>query len=127
MKKITLSLIGFIAFNFVALAQFSFPVETGPVLVAAGSPITVNINDAVNAAGVPAEDYLSFSVTADWVDDNDSWSVEADLTVTTATGSVLIDPASSGAASSGAATTLVFASDFNGIYNPVTDGTLDIV
>lgn len=127
MKKITLSLFGFLACSLFALAQFTFPIETGPILVAQGSPVTLDINDAANSAGVPVVDYISFSVSADWVSSFDAWASEADLTVNTSAGSVLIDPATSGAANSGVPTTLTFEGDFIANYNPGADGALEII
>ena len=104
MKKITSLLCISIAFltSFSVFSQFSFPIDAGPYAVASGTPVTVNVNDAGNTEGVTAGLYDSFIITADWVDTNNAWSSEADLTVITSAGSVLIDPATSGGANSGA-------------------------
>lgn len=131
MKKITLLVFAFFAITTCALAQYSFPSIAGPTNVPQGAPVTLNINDAANSAAVPASStgsYGSFSISVDWAaGGGNPWSAEADLTVTTTAGSVLIDPATTGSASSGAATTLTFEGDFAGPYDPTTDGFLDIV
>lgn len=131
MKKITFIVIAFIALSMSAFAQYSFPPIAGPTNVASGSPVTININDAGNSAAVPASStgtYQSFSVSADWVAGLGSpYSSEADLTLTTTAGSIGIDPPTSGALSSTSATTIVFEGDFAGLYDPTTDGFLEIV
>lgn len=129
MKKITSLLCISIAFltSFSVFSQFSFPIDAGPYAVASGTPVTVNVNDAGNTGGVTAGLYDSFIITADWVDTNNAWSSEADLTVITSAGSVLIDPATSGGANSGANTTLTFEGSFTNVYDPSVDGFLDIV
>ncbi|MFC0604523.1 T9SS type A sorting domain-containing protein [Winogradskyella pulchriflava] len=129
MKKITyLVLCMFIGGLMTANAQYSFPAVAGPVVVAAGSPVTLNINDAANAAGVPAGMYSTFSVSVDWAEDaGNPFSSEADLTMTTTAGSVLIDPATTGSAGSANPTTMTFDGTFTADYDPTTDGFMDIV
>jgi gliding motility-associated-like protein len=131
MKKNTLFFIAFIALSISAFAQYSFPPVTGPTNVSAGAPVTLSINDAGNTAAVPASSsgsYSSFSVSADWIaGGGNPYSSEADLTLTTTAGSILINPPTSGGLSSGSATTLIFEGDFSGLYDPTTDGFLDIV
>ena len=128
MKKITMSIIMtfFFALTWQSNAQFTFP-NVGPSNVAQGTPVNISINDAANSANVPSGTYTDFYITVDWTDGFNAWSSEADLTVVTAAGSTLIDPASSGSADSGAATTLVFNGTFAGNYDPSVDATLNIV
>lgn len=112
-----------------ANAQYTFPTVPGPVNVVAGTGATVNLNDAANSAGVPVALYDSFSITVDWGNPaGNPWSSEAELQVVTINGVVAdIDPPSTGAANSGAATTLTFSGTITGNYEPGVDGTLDIV
>jgi hypothetical protein len=128
MKKVTLFL--FIFGCFLALnAQHVFDPVAGPINVPEGTPPTVNINDSGNTAGVPASStgtYNSFSVSVDWVNTNNAWSSEADLTITTAAGSITIDPPTSGALSGTGDTTLTFEGDLAGLYDPQTDGLLEL-
>ena len=128
MKKVTLFL--FIFGCFLALnAQHVFDPVAGPINVPEGTPPTVNINDSGNAAGVPASStgtYNSFSVSVDWVNTNNAWSNEADLTITTAAGSITIDPPTSGALAGTGDTTLTFEGDLAGLYDPQTDGLLEL-
>ncbi|WP_452221021.1 T9SS type A sorting domain-containing protein [Lacinutrix salivirga] len=127
MKKITLLFFVAVLSSLTAMAQYSFPAVAGPTNVANGTPVTLNINDAANTAGATAGSYLTFTVTADWVAGGGGpWSSEADLTVTTAAGSVSFDSATSGDASSGAATSLSFDGAFTAPYDPSTDGTLTL-
>jgi len=130
MKKITFIVLAFFAFTLNAIAQHSFDPVAGPTNVAQGTPVTLNINDAGNTAAAPASStgtYLSFSITAEWVAGGGGpWSSEADLEVVTSGGSVFIDPPTTGGASSGAATTLTFDGNFASLYDPTTDGALDI-
>jgi hypothetical protein len=131
MKKITLFLtFSLLCFSGFLSAQHNFGTVAGPVLVAQATPVTININDAGNGAGVPASPtgtYTSFSVSVDWIDNFDAWSSEADLSVITSAGTVLIDPATTGSANSGNATTMTFVGEFTAPYNPTTDGFLDIL
>ena len=131
MKKITLFLtFSLLCFSGFLSAQHNFGTVAGPVLVAQATPVTININDVGNTAGVPASPtgtYTSFSVSVDWSDNFDAWSSEADLSVITTAGTVLIDPATTGSANSGNATTMTFVGEFTAPYNPSTDGFLDIL
>ena len=83
MKKITFLFMLFaLAFTWQINAQHTFPVIAGPTNVAAGSPVTLSINDAANSAAVPAGSYSSFTVTADWTAGGGGpWSSEADITL----------------------------------------------
>ena len=128
MKKITLLLFTMLLGSFTTFAQYDFSTVVGPTSVVNGSPVTLNINDIANAAGAPAGTYIDFVVTADWVSTNNAWASEADLTLTTTAGSVLIDPATTGSADSGTSTTLTFEGTLpGGSYDPSVDGFLDIV
>jgi hypothetical protein len=128
MKNFTYLLLCFFIGGFMTVsAQYSFSTVAGPVNVAQGSPVTLNINDVGNTASVPAGVYDSFSVSVDWAAGGGGpWSSEADLTMTTTAGLVSIDPATTGSASSGTATTMTFEGTFSGLYDPSTDGFLDI-
>ena len=130
MKKITLFLI-MLGFFLTANAQYNFPPIVGPTNVASGTPVTLNLNDVANVAAVPASStgsYNSFSITVDWVAGaGNPFSSEADLTVTTTAGSILIDPATAGSNTSAADTTLTFEGDFLAIYDPLVDGYIDLV
>ncbi|MDB9755617.1 gliding motility-associated C-terminal domain-containing protein [Winogradskyella sp.] len=130
MKKITLIFI-MLAFVLTANAQYVFNPIVGPTNVAAGAPVTINLNDVANAAGVTASStgsYDSFSITMDWTAGGGGpWSTEADLTFTTTAGSVTVDPPTTGGATNANATTMTFDGDLAGIYNPTTDGYIDLV
>lgn len=130
MKKITLFLI-MLGFILTANAQYVFSPVTGPTNVAAGAPVTINLNDVANSAGVTASStgsYDSFSVSVDWTAGGGGpWSSEADLTFTTTAGSVTVDPPTTGGANTGGATTLTFEGTLAGIYDPTTDGFIDLV
>jgi gliding motility-associated-like protein len=130
MKKITLFFI-MLGFFLTASAQYDFNPIVGPTNVAAGSPVTINLNDAANSAGVPASStgsYDSFSITVDWVvGSGNPWSSEADLTFTTTAGSITIDPPTTGGLNSNASTTLTFEGDLAGVYDPTADGFIDLV
>jgi hypothetical protein len=129
MRKITFLLFTLVLTSFAVNAQHTFATIPGPVTVASDSgPTTLSINDVGNSAGVPAGTYNLFTVTVDWGNPiGDPWSSEADLTITTSAGSVTIDPATSGAANSGAATTLTFSGGLpGGDYDPSVDGFLEI-
>ncbi|WP_412985413.1 T9SS type A sorting domain-containing protein [Pontimicrobium sp. IMCC45349] len=127
MKKTTLLFFVALLSSYSLLAQHTFGTQAGPYsVVADDGPVTVGINDVGNTAAAPAGNYDTFIVTVDWVDTNNAWSSEADLTVTTTAGSVTIDPATSGAGSSGAATTMTFEGTLAGVYTPETDGFLEV-
>src|SRR5690554_917848 len=106
--------------------QFTFPTVTGPISVSGGTAENVLINDAANAAAVPAGLYDSFSVSVDWVSTNNAWASEADLTINTSGGSVTIDPPTTGSANSGAPTTLTFSGSLTSLYDPSVDGLLTL-
>lgn len=127
MKKITLIFVALVFGAFMANAQYTFTTVAGPVNVPNGAPVTQNMNDAGNTAGVTSGTYGIWTLTVDWSNVNDAWSSEADATITTAAGSVTIDPPSSGAANSGDSTTLTFSGALAGDYDPDADGTLDLV
>ncbi|WP_339753705.1 gliding motility-associated C-terminal domain-containing protein [uncultured Winogradskyella sp.] len=130
MKKITLLLI-MLGFLLTANAQYVFNPIVGPTNVAAGAPVTINLNDAINSTGVAASStgsYDSFSITVDWVaGGGNPWSAEAEITLTTTAGSVIIDPATTGGLTSNADTTLTFDGDLSAIYDPNADGFMDLV
>jgi len=127
MKKITLLMLCFFIGGLMTMnAQYSFPAIPGPTNVANGTPVTLNINDVANGAGATAGTYDTFTVTADWVAGGGGpYSSEADLTMTTTAGSVLIDPPTDSSASSNPYT-LVFQGTFAANYDPSVDGFLDI-
>ena len=129
MKKITYLILSlFLGGLMTANAQYSFPAVAGPTTVAEGAPVTLNINDAANGAGVPVGMYATFSVSVDWAaNSGNPFDSEADLTMTTTAGSVLIDPATSGAVGSASPTTMTFEGAFTADYDPAVDGFLDIV
>ena len=130
MKNFTLlfSALLLTAFSWQANAQYSFPVA-GPVNVPNGAAPTVNFNDLANTAGVPITDtYSTFSVSVDWVAGaGGPYSSEGDLTMVTNSGSVLIDPATTGSAFSSTSVTMTFDGTFTAPYDPSSDGLLDIV
>src|SRR5690554_1283459 len=106
--------------------QFTFPTVTGPISVSGGTAENVPINDAANAAAVPAGLYDSFSVSVDWVSTNYAYASEADLTIITSGGNVTIDPPTTGSAYSEAATTLTFSGSLTSLYDPSVDGLLTL-
>lgn len=143
MKKITLldfnqnqsvkskSWYGLLAFSFImltcqiGLAQFTFPTISGPITITGGTDVVQNINNSANSAGVTAEDYEGFIVTVDWTNVDNAYSSEARLIVTTSSGATaVLFPTSGGAANTNPAT-ITFGADFNGIYSPATNGSLD--
>ena len=130
MKKITLFLI-MLGFFLTANAQYNFDPIVGPTNVPEGSPVTINLNDAANTAGVPAASsgsYDSFSITFDWTAGaNNPYSSEADLTVNTTAGSVFIDPPTTTSGTLGNDAVVTFVGDFAAIYNPSTDGYLELI
>src|SRR5690625_4235953 len=125
MKKKLLLFLSFML-SLWSYGQFTFPTVTGPISVSGGTAENVPINDAANAAAVPAGLYDSFSVSVDWVSTNNAWASEADLTINTSGGSVTIDPPTTGSASSGAATTLTFSGSLTSLYDPSVDGLLTL-
>lgn len=129
MKKITLLFFIATLSSLGAFAQYNFTPIAGPTNVVNGASPTFNLNDAGNSTAVTAGVYLDFVITVDWADDGTgtAWSSEADITVTTAAGSVLIDPATSGSAGDGNATTLTFTGSMAGNYDPSVDGSFDII
>jgi hypothetical protein len=128
MKKITLLLFTIAISSFTLNAQHTFSTVPGPVNVAEGSPVTLNINDMVNSASVPAGSYLSYTVTLDWAAGGGGpWSNEAEVRALTAAGATSLSPATSGAGSDGNPTTMTFEGIFSDFYDPTVDGTLDIV
>jgi hypothetical protein len=129
MKKITIFICTFIlcGFSIITAQQFDFPAQ-GATTVAQGSPVTLSINDMANTAGVTAGVYDSFSVSADWIEvTGGPYSSEADLTMTTTAGSIVVDPPTSGQGANANPTTLIFSGDLSGLYDPSTDGFLEIV
>jgi len=127
MRKITLLFFIATLSSLSALAQYNFTPIAGPTAVAEGAAVTINMNDIANGVGVPADTYVDFVITVDWISTNNAWVSEADLTVTTTAGSIVIDPPTTGSADSGAATTVTFEGAFPGPYDPSVDGFLDIV
>ena len=131
MKKITILLIITVFTFYLGNAQYVFDPIVGPTNVAAGSPVTINLNDAANSGAVSASStgyYDSFSISVDW--ENGSgipWSNEADLTVTTSSGSVNIDPPSSGGQNSTNSTTITFVGNLASLYDPTANGYIDLI
>ena len=129
MKKITLFLI-MLGFFLTANAQYAFDPIVGPTNVAEGSPVTINLNDVANSAGVPASSsgsYDSFSITLDWsAGASLPYSDEADIIVNTTTGSVSIDPPTT-SGPLGNESEVTFVGNFPTVYNPLTDGYLEII
>lgn len=128
MKKITLMLFAMLCVTF-SFAQHTFAPIAGPTNVAAGSPVTLNLNDIANSVGVPAGAYGSFTITADWVAGGGGpWSSEAELQVSTTAGIVAdVDPPSGGSGSNGNPTTLTFSGNLSTVYDPSVDGLFDII
>ncbi len=130
MKKITL-FIALIGFFLAANAQYIFNPVVGPINVTQATGATINLNDVANSAGVTASStgtYNSFSVTVDWVEGGGGpWSSEAQLTITTASGSSPILSPTTGGANSGTTTTLTFQGDLPGLFDPAVDGYIDLV
>ncbi|MCB0399245.1 MAG: hypothetical protein KDD26_06390, partial [Winogradskyella sp.] len=127
MKKIIYACVVLLAFCWQSNAQFTFSPIAGPTNVAAGAPVTLDLNDAANTAGVTAGQYATFTITVDWVaGTGNPWSTEAEMQVTTSAGVADVDPPTAGGASNGNATTLTFAAGLAGIYDPSVDGSLSI-
>ena len=129
MKKTLLFLcIGLLLTSSNLIAQHTFATDTNVYTVPDDvTVVPVSINDAANSAAAPGGTYLTFQVTADWsITGGNAWSSEEALTVTTAAGSVTIDPPTSGGASNTDPTTLTFDGTLAGPYDPTVDGTLDL-
>ncbi|MEM6514631.1 MAG: choice-of-anchor L domain-containing protein [Bacteroidota bacterium] len=130
MKKITLLLFVLCCFA-TASAQYVFSPIAGPTNVASGTPVTIELNDVANSAGVTPSStgsYNRFTVTVDWVaGGGNPWSAEADLTFTTTAGSLTIDPPTDGGGFNGDATTLTFEGELAGVYDPTVDGFIELV
>lgn len=131
MKKITLLFTAIVLTFFVGNAQHIFNPIAGPVNVAQGSPVTINLNTVANSAGVSASStgtYNAFHIAVDWTAGSGiPWSNEADLTFITSAGSINIDPPTSGAASSTDNTTLTFEGTLAGTYDPTVNGYIDLI
>ena len=131
MKKITLILITAALTCFIGNAQYVFSPIEGPIIVAQGSPVTYSLNDVGNSAGVPVPSsgsYSSFRVSVDWSEGSGiPWSIEADLTFITNSDTVDIDPPTSGGANSTSNTTIIFEGDLPNLYDPSTDGYIDMI
>ena len=131
MKKITLLIVAAVFTCFVGNAQYVFNPIAGPVNVAEGSPVTINLNDIANSSGVAASStgtYNSFSISVDWVAVSGiPWSSEADIIFTTSVGSTHIDPPTAGGANSTDNTTLIFEGFLADVYDPTVDGYIDLV
>lgn len=125
MKKITLLLFTLLVGTSV-FAQFTFPTDAGPYLVSNPTITSINFNDAGNTAGVTSGTYGSVTITASWANNSDSWSSEAELSVTTSAGSTTLSGATTGAANSSNSTTLTFQVFLPSTYDPDVDGTLSI-
>jgi hypothetical protein len=110
----------------VGFAQFTFPTISGPITIAGGTDVVQNLNNAANSAGVTAEDYEGFILTVNWSDVDNAWSSEARLIVTTSSGQTAVLTPTSGAANNGTATSLTFEADFIDVYDPSTNGLLDL-
>ena len=129
MKKITLFLI-MLSFVLTANAQYDFPATTGTTNVVNLAPVTFNLNNAANVAGVPASSsgtYYSFLLTADWSAGlNVPYSSEAGLVIATAGGSItMLEPTTYGNTDEDAVIT--FSGLLPGTYDPTSNGFLEIV
>jgi len=126
MKKITLLLFVALLSSITAMAQYSFPGVAGPITTTGATPVVVAINDAANAAGVPAGTYETYSITADWVNTGNAWSNEERLSVVTAGGATAPTGATSGATGTTASTSLTFTGTLAAPYDPSIDGALEL-
>jgi len=107
-----------------AFGQYNFPVFEGPYNVT--SNYFHFVNDTGNSTNVPTGNYDSFSVTVDWSNNGSgALSNQADLSIITSTGLVLIDPPTS--TISWPNIKLTFSGSFSGIYDPDTDGNLILI
>lgn len=129
MKKITF-LICFVLFNTLPIsAQFTFPTQ-GPVSVSQNAPVTLNLNDLSNSAGVTSGLYDSFIVSVDWVSSgntaNDPWSNDTSLSVNTTSGGFPIAQPTSGGVNNPDPAAITFEGSFDSPYDPDTDGFLTV-
>lgn len=102
-----------------------FP-DSGPITVANGSPVTYELNDAANSAGVPLETFQAFRVTADWAAlAGGPWSSEArvDFTFNGNTTS-LFSPLNG--VNSGATTTLFWEYNLGATYDVAAASNFEI-
>lgn len=128
MKKNTLLFLTMIMIGLNALAQSTFPTDTGVYTVPDDStPITVNINDLANAAGATAGLYDSYTITADWsIPSGDAYSSEARLSVITTAGATVAMAPTSGGFNNSNPTTLTFSGQLADLYDPSVDGFLEL-
>jgi len=131
MKKITLLLIVALCSSLAANAQYVFNPIAGPTNVPEGSPVTINLNDMANTAGVTASStgtYNAFTITVEWsAGGGNPWSSEADLRFNTSAGSVLINPPTSGGQGSNDDATITFSGNMAGVYDPDSNGFIDLI
>ncbi|WP_346882492.1 fibronectin type III domain-containing protein [uncultured Algibacter sp.] len=123
MKKITLLFFLAILSSYTASAQFTFPSQ-GPFIVTQNTPVTVNINDASNTAGVPAGQYSKITITVDWQDLSTAGVFTTDNALEIfigGTSSISLD-----SPTSDTPTTLTFIANIPGFYEPGVDGALDL-
>src|SRR5690606_23619362 len=97
-----------IGFSEKTYAQFTFPVSSGPYTVTSSGNVVI-LNDVANTANFRSGIDDSFTVTANWFD-NDSGvrSNEANISNVTSNCSVLVNSPSSGGMNNSQATNLTF-------------------
>ncbi len=128
MKKYTFCLCIIISSFINLYAQYSFPINSGPINVAEGSPVTLDLNDIENSAVVTNNLYLSLRVITDWMPNVGAPSTgEASIEVTTTSGTVVVLSPQSVVEDSCCPLSLSFFAVLPANYIPLSDGFLNVV
>ncbi len=126
MKKFNLYLLVMLLVQ-ISYAQDGFPfipLET----VSNGSPVTLNLNDVADSAGLIPDVYLTLRLGTDWQAVSGSpTSDEASVEVITTAGSVTLSPATITSELSSGLTRLTFLITLPANYLPQNDGYLDVI
>ena len=117
------------AITFSLQAQETFPPVDAPngSVVDGSNPVTINLNDVANSAGIAPGVYDSFEVTVDWFDDTGAEPEDAGLTVVTSSGNTDFTTPTNVTFIPPLDATLLFSGDFASPYIPDSDGTLDLI
>lgn len=125
MKKIILSLALCIAS--IASAQDGFPFIPSETVMN-GSPVTLNLNDVGDSAGLIPNVYLTLRLVTDWVSvSGNPQPEEASVEVITTAGSVTLSPATIISDPGSGIPKLKFMITLPGNYLPQNDGYLDVI
>ncbi|WP_353778691.1 T9SS type A sorting domain-containing protein [Winogradskyella sp. 3972H.M.0a.05] len=125
MKKIMLS--AALLFAAISYAQDGFPFIPSET-VAEGSPVTLNLNDVGDSAGLIPDVYTTLRLVTDWVSvSGNPQPEEASIEVITTAGSVTLSPATIITEPNPGISRLKFLVALPGNYLPQNDGYLDVI